>query len=218
MSNVVKMHRVPVGIGLPKILVCPPRSEEAQSRDRQRKPGTTGTRAEETPSDAEFARGFEQGRREAEQRMRAEAERAVEKERERIQTFLASLESQLRSEREMIEKTAARFALAVAEKIVRREIQHDKEFVLGQVREALKRVVGVARVQLRVHPSDEPVVRSHRAGVAEGVDSLREFSIEVDDTIEPGGCIIESDSGNVDARLATQLKQIEEALLGRNVS
>jgi flagellar assembly protein FliH len=147
------------------------------------------------------------------ERLRREIERARAEERQRVDQFLASLEEQLYHLQRSFEEHVVKCALAVAERIVKREIARDQEFVLTQVREALKRVVGVSRIQLRVHPSDEALLHHRRAGLMEASDSLREIAIEVDETIEPGGCIIESESGSVDAQLSTQLKQIEEALL-----
>jgi flagellar assembly protein FliH len=67
-------------------------------------------------------------------------------------------------------------------------------------------------VKLRVHPDDESTLRQRRVEVSSAIDSLREVVIEADDKIERGGCIVESDSGNVDARLSTQLRSIELVL------
>jgi flagellar biosynthesis/type III secretory pathway protein FliH len=41
---------------------------------------------------------------------------------------------------------------------------------------------------------------------------VKSFSIIEDANIEPGGCIIETNLGFIDARIATKLKSIEEAL------
>jgi flagellar assembly protein FliH len=45
-------------------------------------------------------------------------------------------------------------------------------------------------------------------------DSVKEIVIEADGKVERGGCIIESELGNIDARISTQFALIEEALLG----
>jgi flagellar assembly protein FliH len=94
----------------------------------------------------------------------------------------------------------------------KREISLDGEAVVRQVREALRRIVGVETIKLRIHPDDEVLIRSHRTTLMASSDALREVVIEPDTAIERGGCIIESTSGNVDARIATQLRQIENAL------
>lgn len=215
MSNVVKVHRMPVGVSVPKILVGRPSTDAPCALINFQTPNSMASASQPGNLDDAYERGWKHGKAETEQQLRLEMEQAIANERERISKFLTSLEEQLRDFHAKVEESVVKFSLAVAEKIVKREIIRDQEFVLTQVREALKRVVGVARVKLRVHPNDEAVVRRNRTTVTEGADSIREIIIEIDETIEPGGCIIESESGNVDARLSTQLKQIEETLMER---
>jgi flagellar biosynthesis/type III secretory pathway protein FliH len=57
-------------------------------------------------------------------------------------------------------------------------------------------------------------LRDRRNDLLASGEGVREIMIETDDTVERGGCIIESASGNIDARIATQLAQIETALFG----
>ena len=111
------------------------------------------------------------------------------------------------------EEIVIRFTLAVAEQILRREVILDDTVVLQQIKEGLRRVLGVDHIKVRVNPVDEAMVREHRASIASGSDSLRDMLIEADEKVERGGCILESDSGNVDVRISTQMKKIEAALL-----
>jgi flagellar assembly protein FliH len=90
----------------------------------------------------------------------------------------------------------------------------DNEFVIRQICEGAKRVIGVERIRIRVNPADEEYVRQHRAQVLMNADSVRDLVIESDETIEQGSCVIESDAGNVDTLIATQLERIEAALFG----
>lgn len=159
-----------------------------------------------------FQQGIKEGAKETEIRLRSEYEEKLEQERNRVATILSAWSEQQDSYRNSLEQSVTKFAIAVAEMILKRELNIDKEIVLAQVKEALKRVVGVERITLRVNPQDEEIVHTHRAMLTQGTDSIRDMAIEVDAAIEPGGCILESDSGNVDARLLTQLKRIEEAL------
>ena len=115
------------------------------------------------------------------------------------------------------EVSVVKLALAIADRIVKREVSIDKDLVLRQIHEATKRVVGVERIKLRVNPQDEEYMREHRSAILSTTDAVRELVVEGDDTIERGGCILESDSGNVDALIATQFERIEAALLTENI-
>lgn len=159
-----------------------------------------------------YDQGFAEGMRVAEERLRQDFEQRLNDERLRTGMLLANVQKQLDMLEQKSERTVVRLAIAIAEQIVKREMTVDKELVLRQIREALRRVMGVGHVRLRVNPVDEQMVRDHRAAMLGSSDSIREIVVEADEHIPPGGCILESDSGNVDARLATQLKKIETAL------
>jgi len=159
-----------------------------------------------------YDQGFAEGLRVGEERVRLEFEQQLSEERLRTGMLLANVQKQLELLEERSERTVVHLAIAIAEQVVKREISLDKETVLRQIREALRRVMGVGHVRLRVNPADEQMVRDHRAAMMGSSDSIREIVVEADEHIPPGGCILESDSGNVDARLATQLKKIETAL------
>jgi flagellar assembly protein FliH len=147
---------------------------------------------------------------------RAEAASAARKERDHASAaaLAGAMQEQLARYAERLEREAFRFALAVAGKILRREISLDGEAVLRQVKDAFHRVVGAETVTLRVHPEDEPMLRERKNEMLAAGEGVREVLIEPDVTVERGGCIIESPSGNIDARVSTQLAQIDSALFG----
>jgi flagellar assembly protein FliH len=161
-----------------------------------------------------YTSGLEEGQRLAETEFRETLERLRAEEDTRITGILTSISTQLAALQKTLERDAYLFALAVAERIIKREITLSDDTVILQIKEALQRIVGVDSIKLRVHPSDEGIVRSHRTAFLSALENVRDLIIETDDGIERGGCIIESASGNVDARIATQLRQIESALFG----
>lgn len=171
-------------------------------------------RLEKVSWEDEYNRGFEEGKKTAEETLRTEYEIRLRAERERISAMINGMTAQLAHMYERVEREAFHFSLAVAGRIIDREVKLDDQIVVRQVREAIRRVVGVESIKLRVHPLDEPVVRQERNAVLSSADSVRELIIEADEKVDQGGCIIESASGNVDARRSTQLKQIEAALFG----
>jgi flagellar assembly protein FliH len=162
----------------------------------------------------EFERGRVQGLTEAAAAIgeRDEAERSVSA--RRLDTLLDAMAKETAQFAADLERDAYRFAVAVAERIVKREITLDESVVMRQMREAIRRIVGVEIITVRVHPEDEALVRSHRSALLSSSDSVREIVIEGDESIERGGCILESATGNVDARIGSQLRQIETALFG----
>jgi len=122
------------------------------------------------------------------------------KERERILS---------RSETEI-----AGLAIRVAERIISCEVTTNHDVVVNMVKTALERVKDREQVQIRVNPQDYEVVRANREVFAALVEGLRNLEISQDPRVERGGCIIETNLGNVDARISTQLAALELAFRG----
>ena len=49
-------------------------------------------------------------------------------------------------------------------------------------------------------------------------DRIQKIDIETDRRVGPGGCMLDTESGNVDARIETELQNIEDALRQANLN
>lgn len=160
-----------------------------------------------------YEEGFATGQAAAEDALRAEFDQHLLREQQVLAHLADSLRDQLVQFQAVWERDAVRLVLVIAERVVKREVVLDDELVLRQIQEAIRRVWGVDRLKLRINPADEEYVKAQRPLLSSVSDSVRDFVIEADATIERGGCMIESEAGNIDARVSTQLRQIEAGLL-----
>lgn len=104
-----------------------------------------------------------------------------------------------------------RTAVALAQQVVREELRQHPEHIARIATEAVEALVLSARhVRLRVHPDDLPLVE---AGAADALRA-RGAALLPDPSIERGGCVVESDIANVDARIA-QRWALSAGLLGQ---
>lgn len=111
------------------------------------------------------------------------------------------------SEKQMVE-----MILIISRKVIKDEIIERKEIVLNNIREALKRIKDRDRVDIRVNFSDLEITTAHKDELIKLMESLRKVNIYEDSRVDRGGVIIETDVGAIDARISTQLKEIEEAI------
>lgn len=133
----------------------------------------------------------------------------------RIEEALSTL-NQAVSERKKIIKDAEsevlRLALKVAEQIIRSEVSLHRDVCLNIVSEAISRVSDREQIIVRVNREDAEYLKRFKDRLAGMLDGVKSFSIIEDSNIEPGGCVIETNLGFIDARIATKLKSIEEAI------
>jgi len=157
----------------------------------------------------EYERGFSDARVQLEEEMLARSDKKVMQLSRNFDALGQNFSKEFDAFRHKIEMIIPKLSIAIAEKIIKQQVVAS-EVIVAQIREAVRRVVGVEKIRIRLNPLDEATIREHRNTVTSGTDSVRDIIIEVDEKIEQGGCIIESEIGNVDARISTQLKQIED--------
>ena len=110
----------------------------------------------------------------------------------------------------MAEKEAVDLSMAIARKIVCHEIATNKETVLSVVKEALKKVVDRDKILIKINSADIQYVKDHEIRFADFFENIENIEFEPDDTVPSGGCVIKTNSGDIDARLEKQLQAIEE--------
>jgi type III secretion protein L len=111
------------------------------------------------------------------------------------------------------EPELVKLALKIAQKIVGDHLRADPESIVGIVREALKSVGREKTLTIRVNHEHFDRVRARIAVLQEAVGASREIQIVASDLVTPGGCIVESELGKIDAQLETQLKCLEDLLV-----
>ena len=124
--------------------------------------------------------------------------------------------AQAKVDREMLiaaaEPEIVRLALEMTRKLIAREVAVDPDIVKGLVTRALLKAAGDGAMRLRLHPETISRLGSYLADVSARFVS-RGVEVVPDPTVEPGGAIVDTRTGSVDARLSTQLAKVESTLL-----
>lgn len=106
-----------------------------------------------------------------------------------------------------------RLAIRIAQKLIGEELRTNPEAIVGIARECLRGVGRERSLTIRVPAADFDVVRRRIVLLREAAGPNRSIEVVADSVISPGGCIVESEFGIIDARLETQLRCMEQVLL-----
>ena len=79
--------------------------------------------------------------------------------------------------------------------------------------QALKKVKGRGDVTLRVNLADVKLTTDHTKDFISQVENIKNISVVEDSSVDRGGCIVETDFGAIDARIASQLAELETKIL-----
>lgn len=90
---------------------------------------------------------------------------------------------------------------------------HDRECVVAVVRQVISHVKESEPITIRVAPADFEHLVENQAAITQTHFSSG-ITLQPDDRVVLGGCLIETSGGSLDGRLETQLQQVRDALLG----
>ncbi len=158
------------------------------------------TRAAQIESEA-----YEKGFAEARDKVAEEINTAVEDLRAKLSHTLSELEPLYTLIAARAERDLVKLALEVARKVVQREVTTDSDIVLTLARVALERLHPRAVAKVLLHPEDFEFVTARRHQLSN--TSALEFVSDA--SIGRGGCIIQSEHGDIDARIEQQFASIE---------
>lgn len=170
---------------------------------------------------AGFAQGQEQGRQEG---YRDGLEAATAEVERRTRAGLEELAQTLRRVDECFgplldrffancEEALAPLALAIAARLLARELSADPSAVVGLAREALAEVTHAESARIRVNPFHGAILRQRMPELLAASESLKRIEV-VDDPAVAAGVIVDSAGGVIDATLHTRVRNLVRQTLG----
>ena len=167
-------------------------------------PGGPSRESEAQAAEA-FARGKREGAEEVEKRLGPT-----------IQAFASAVEEISRL-RESILKNSSddmlRLVLAIAEQIIPCAVSLNPEIIHHTIVKALQAAADADSYHIKVHPDDMAVVMEKKPLLMASISGLKNLTVEEDAHIARGGCLVESELGQVDATIESQLEEIREKIL-----
>ncbi|MBR3731926.1 MAG: flagellar assembly protein FliH [Spirochaetales bacterium] len=153
--------------------------------------------------------GIEKGYKDGYDKESAEVKRLVE----RVQIILNSAIAKRDEIFVETEQQIIGLVLLIAKKVIKVITENQKNVVINNVVQALRKVKSRGEVSIRVNLADIELTSEHKKDFVEMVEGVKSIRILEDNTVDRGGCIIETDFGSIDARITSQLREIEDNIL-----
>lgn len=173
----------------------------------------SGPKSEEgTQPDADLesirAEAYSQGEAAGEKKVRAELDSALKAFSQAAQE-LDTIRSEIfkRQSEDLV-----RLAVVVSEQVLNAQLSINEELIVSIVGKAMQSAFDCDEYHVRVHPEDVRIVQEHRPLLLAHANGLRQIHVHGDASISRGGCVVESNKGQVDATLESKLAEIQEHL------
>lgn len=128
-----------------------------------------------------------------------------------LNQHILSLDHELKTLRSDIQKKILPLALSAARKILGEELKMHPDRIVDIVLSSLKPVTQHRRIGIYVNRADLQMIEENRPKIRNIFEHLENLSIQERDDIEPGGCMIETEAGIINAQLENQWRALESA-------
>ena len=153
--------------------------------------------------------GYGKGQEDGYQTGNQEAERLVE----RLHKMIDAVQEKRQEILDGTEQQIVDLVILMTRKVVKIMSDSQKNIIMANVLQALKKVKGRGDVTLRVNLSDLKLTTAHVKDFITQVEGIKNITVVEDSSVDKGGCIVETDFGSIDARIASQLGELETKIL-----
>ena len=153
--------------------------------------------------------GFEQGSQEGFEKGSAEVERLIERMHKILEAVMQRREEILQD----TESQIVELVILMARKVIKILSENQKNVIMANTVAALRKVKTRGTVTLRVNIEDVKLTTAHADEFIQHVENVQGITVQEDSSVEKGGCIVETDFGAIDARISSQLTELENKIL-----
>lgn len=99
----------------------------------------------------------------------------------------------------------------IADRIIKREVEKDNELLLNLIETGLAKISNVNKLKVRVSKEDFEILDEKKNYIYMMTEGIEDIDVKIDHSFKKNQISIESESGNVDVSLDTQIKKVEES-------
>lgn len=103
----------------------------------------------------------------------------------------------------------------LTQRVILKELESDRTYITRVAKDLVENVKSREYVRLQVNADDFEAAGKIRENLEKELGELKNMTIEVNEDIELGGCMVETDLNAVDATLEAQLQRVFESWTGK---
>ena len=153
---------------------------------------------------------FNAGREEAIKELQANYTQNLHQKYLEYDEMMKSIEEQMVVYSESFDKIVIDSSFLIASKIINNSIS-ESPIISDTIKESLGKIIGANNIVFRLNPSDIELIKESEENFLDN-NSYSNLKFEADARIDVGGCFVESEIGNVDARISSRLNELKNIL------
>lgn len=158
--------------------------------------------------ETEYKRGCQDGYRQGKAEGHLEAQKVID-------NFATLIMDAVRQREILYEEAHSKIldmVINISRKVTFEAARVDPDITAQIISGAIKKLVDKSKIKVKVHQDHLPLLEQQIEQFRGDSTAIKELAIEADSRVRYGGCFIETPTGDIDARLESQIEIIAEAL------
>ncbi|MGE3540097.1 MAG: FliH/SctL family protein [Candidatus Tectimicrobiota bacterium] len=164
-------------------------------------------------SEEAYQQGFQQGEERARQDIAAQLAPILQT----FQQAAVELAGLRASVLQQAETDVIDLAFQLARKIIAHEVLEHQHVLRATLARALAQVADQDRLIIRVHPEDLAQATMLQQDLLQALGEVKTVSLQADQAVGRGGCLVETALGTIDARIEAQIEELEHRFRGQHL-
>ena len=158
----------------------------------------------------QFNLGYNKGYDDAKAELESEYNQQMMEKAEEFYSIIKSFEERIINYETEFEKVVIETSKQISKKIITREIEN-QSIIETVLKNSLQKVIGANQILIKLNPNDyQSIVNSDFLPELE--NQFNKVKFEEDEKIEKGGCLINTELGNVDSKISTMVNELIKKL------
>jgi len=158
---------------------------------------------------------FNAGREDAIRELQQEYSNSLQEKFFEYDNLMISVNNQLEQYRLAFDKIVIDASFLIASKVLKKSIS-ESSIISETITDSIQKIIGANSILFRLNPTDLELIKESKESFLEN-NSYSNIKFEADNRIDLGGCYVESEIGNVDARISSQLNELKSILTQENI-
>lgn len=155
-----------------------------------------------------YAQGYDLGRDEGQESAYRELSGAISERIQKIDKAVSLIESMQPDLVKQNESALVALVFQIAKKIAMTEITEKPELILEVLRQATADAQDELNLVIRLSPKDLKFLETKKERLAKDFEFIKRAKFEESEEIQPGGCVIVTNYGQVDATVEKRLEKV----------
>lgn len=159
-----------------------------------------------------YKEAYELGKIEGNERAFEEMKVNLQQQIESLGQLLGSLEKMKTNILQQNEASLIKLVFEIAKRIVLSEVENKEDVVLQLLKQIVPSLQTDEQMTVNVSPRDFAIIEKSKGKLGRDFEFLERLKLSASETMTPGGCVIETNYGNIDATIEQRLLKVWETL------